>query len=526
MGVAAPGCHVNYASYSELMPAIDPVPGSDLLLASSDSTAPAPAAPGLFDAPVDRRGTLSMKWDGAARYGRPADVLPAWVADMDFPVPACVTDALRKRVDHGVYGYSDPGPGYVDALATWFTGRLGYVFDPAWVVPVPGVVPALSTAIRALTAPGDGVLIQQPVYYPFKEQIESNGRRVVVSELILPDAGLTLPGPVTAAATRMPDRRHDSGLGLAASDMTASDTAAPDIAGQTMPGQMPQRKPWRYEIDFADLERCMVEGKVTLFVLCNPHNPGGVVWTAQELTELVRLCVKHDVLIFSDEIHCDFVFPHTLDDGSVRRHHVLPALCPQAADRILLATAPSKTFNLAGLFTANMFISNSGMRRAFTQEMHRQGFSHMPVTGLLACEAAYRDGGPWADALVDYIASNMRHIDHVLADSLPAVSRYPSEGTYLAWLDMRRLRTPAGEPVTCRDIDRQLTRPDMTGPDVTGPDVTKPDGSTTGGLWLTRGDIFGAGGQGFMRLNAACPRTTLDQALDRLVTSLRRWPAE
>ena len=380
-----------------------------------------------FDKIIDRRGTDCIKFDGAVSRGKPANVLPLWVADMDFSAPDCVLDALAERVRHGIFGYSEPGAGYFDALAGWFTERFGYVFDPAWVILTPGVVNAICTAIRAFTAPGDAILIQEPVYYPFRECVLDNGRRLIVNTLQLGDGG--------------------------------------------------------YVIDFVDFERQILENHVKLFLLCSPHNPVGRVWRAAELREMVRICTDHDVLILSDEIHCDFVFPgHT--------HHVLPALVPEEAGRMILATAPSKTFNLPGLQIANIFISDRGLRRAFRRELGAGGFSQANALGIVACQAAYAGGAAWLEALNAYLLANMERVDAFLRTNLPQVRLILPEGTYLAWLDCRGLGLSADE------LERKLL--------------------FEAKLWLNRGDMFGVSGAGFVRVNVGCPRAVLDEALGRM----------
>ena len=379
-----------------------------------------------FDRIISRHKTGSLKFDGAVSRGKPSDILPLWVADMDFPAPDCVLEALQERISHGIFGYSEPDSIYFDALAGWFTHRFGYEFDPDWVTLVPGVVYAICTAISAYTKPGDGILIQEPVYHPFRESILANNRRPIVNELRL---------------------TKDS-----------------------------------YVIDFADFERKIIENDVKLFLLCNPHNPIGRVWQADELREMVRICVKYNVLIIADEIHCDFVFPgHT--------HLCLPALLPEEKSKIILLTAPSKSFNLAGLQISNVFISDFTLRREFRRTNTKNGYSQANQLGIAACRAAYLGGADWLDALVTYIGGNMAFLDRFLKDNLPKVRLTPPQGTYLAWLD-------------CRDIG--LT-----------PDELDHELVHTAGLWLSRGDTFGSSGAGFTRINTACPRTVLETCMKR-----------
>jgi len=385
-----------------------------------------------FDKIVDRRNTECIKYDGTTSRGMPVDILPLWIADMDFPAPNCVLEALQSRVSHGIFGYSEPDSSYFDALAGWFTERFGYKFDPSWVTLVPGLVYAIYTAISAFTKSGDNILIQEPVYHPFRESIIRKERQLVVNELLLDG---------------------DS-----------------------------------YTIDFADFERQIVDNHVKLFILCNPHNPVGRVWQADELREMVRICAKHDVLILSDEIHCDFIFPeHT--------HLCLPAHFPEEQSRIILLTAPSKTFNLAGLQISNVFISDPELRRTFRREISKTGYSQVNQMGITACRAAYLGGADWLDALLVYIKENMMFIAQFLKDHLPSVRLIPPQGTYLAWLD-------------CRELGLS-------------PDTLEHRLVHDAKLWLSRGDTFGPSGAGFIRVNTACPRATLETCMERFVAAFK-----
>lgn len=381
-----------------------------------------------FNTVVDRRNTDSLKYDSAARRGRPADVLPLWVADMDFPAPPEVLGALHARVDHGIFGYSEAaGSDYFDALSGWYDTRFGWTLSPEWIVMVSGVVHGLCACIRALTDEGDAVLIQPPVYYPFSDSILANKRRLVENELLYVEG--------------------------------------------------------RYVIGLEDFERKIVENNVKLFVLCSPHNPVGRVWTREELVAMGDVCVRHGVLVVSDEIHADFVYP-----GG--RHHVFAALKPEFADISVTCTAPSKTFNLAGLQLANLLIPNAELRRRIRAEINASGYSHPNVMGLVACRAAYARCAGWVDALIAYLAENLRFTREFLAQKLPAIRLVEPEGTYLVWLDCRDLGLPDDA------LDQWITR--------------------RAKLWLDAGTMFGAGGEGFQRVNIACPRATLERALTQL----------
>ncbi len=387
-----------------------------------------------FDPVIERRGTDCLKFDFAAKWGLPDDVLPLWVADMDFPAPPEVVTALIERSRHGIFGYSDAaGPDYCQALASWYQTRFNWQIRPEWLVKTPSVVFALCAAIRTLTLEGESILIQEPVYYPFRESVVENKRKLIVNRLIYRDG--------------------------------------------------------HYDIDFPDFEQKIMDHHVKLFILCNPHNPVGRVWTAEELNKMGAICLQHGVKIVADEIHQDFVYPG-------HRHLVFQDLQPEYQDCTITCTAPTKTFNLAGLQIANILIANPELRRRFKQEVSRSGYSQPNVMGLTACRAAYESGGPWLDALLVYLQKNVEFLQDVLSTSLPSIRLVEPQGTYLAWLDCRGLGLSDQE---LKHRIRQEAR-----------------------LWLSDGTTFGEGGSGFQRVNLACPRATLEEALNRLVRALGR----
>ena len=384
-----------------------------------------------FDRVVPRKDTDSLKYDFAVARKMPEDVLPLWVADMDFPAPPCVVDALTEKSRHGIFGYSDTREDYFEILACWFESRFSFTIQPEWLIKTPGVVYALCAAIRAYTRPGEAVLIQPPVYYPFSESILSNGRRLVESPLVL---------------------QND-----------------------------------HYEIDFEGFEQAILRNQVKLFLLCSPHNPVGRVWTKEELRRLGEICLKHHVIVVADEIHQDFVYPgHT--------HHVFSSLAPEFAQISVTLTAPTKTFNLAGLQISNIFISNHELRNRFKAELTASGYSQPNVMGITACKAAYEQGGPWLEELKQYLHGNLQSIKSFLQDNLPKVRLIQPEGTYLCWLDMRDLNLPH------TDVSHLV--------------VEKAK------LWLDEGTMFGTGGEGFQRINIACPRSVLERALTQLRDAL------
>lgn len=381
-----------------------------------------------FDKIVDRRGTDSLKYDLAARRGMPGNVIPLWVADMDFPSPPEVLEALVEKSRHGIFGYSDTiSDDYFNALADWYSNRFGWQLSPKWLVKTPGVVFAICTAIRALTDEGDAVLIQEPVYYPFAGSVRANDRKLVVNELVYRDG--------------------------------------------------------RYSIDFADFEEKIEKNRVKLFILCSPHNPVGRVWTKEELAAMGEICLKYGVKVVADEIHEDFVYPGY-------RHHVFETVMPEFADITITCTGPTKTFNMAGLQISNVFISNTDLRKRFKQELERTGYSQPNIMGLVACRAAYRHGAKWLDDLISYLVSNLDLLRDFLRKELPFIRLVEPEGTYLVWLDFRALGLP----------DKELNELIVH----------------KAGLWLNSGPMFGAGGEGYQRINIGCPAAILQEALERL----------
>lgn len=389
-----------------------------------------------FDRVIDRRNTNSLKYDFAVERGRPADVLPLWVADMDFRAPEPVLDALRKTVDNGIFGYSDTKDDYYEAVARWLHTRFDWQTQPQWLVKTPGVVFALAMAVRALTQSGDSVLIQPPVYYPFFSVIRDNGRNIVENPLIYQDG--------------------------------------------------------KYVIDFDDFEREITEYNVKLFILCSPHNPIGRVWTREELRQMGSLCQKHGVYVVSDEIHCDFAFPE-------HPHHVFLKAVPELAERAIVCTAPSKTFNLAGLQVSNIWIPGEDLRRRFQLEIDRTGYSQLNTMGLVACQAAYESGGEWLEQCRVYLRGNLDFLRAFLRERIPQIRLVEPEGTYFAWLDCSGLKRNRRE---LNDLIVNRAR-----------------------LWLDAGHIFGQDAGQFQRVVLACPRATLQQALEKLEQAVVGGPS-
>lgn len=385
-----------------------------------------------FDREIPRLNTNSLKYDFAKENGYPEDVLPLWVADMDFQTAQPILDALRRAVDHGIFGYSDSMTGYYKAVSSWFKKNFGWETEPEWLVKTPGVVFALSAAVRALTEEGDTVMIQPPVYYPFYAVIKDNNRKIVENKLLYTNG--------------------------------------------------------RYEIDFEDFERKIKENSVKMFILCSPHNPVGRVWTKEELQKAGGLCKKYGVLVISDEIHCDFAFPE-------HPHTVFPLACPEMAERSVVCTAPSKSFNLAGLQDSNIWIPDAELRRRFAWEVNRAGCSLLNTLGLAAAQAAYESGEEWLVQCREYLRSNLDFLRGFLKERIPEIRLVEPEGTYFAWLDCSALG------LDCKELNELV--------------INKAR------LWLDAGHIFGKDSELFQRVVLACTRKTLAEALERLEGAVR-----
>lgn len=380
-----------------------------------------------FDKVIQRKGTNSLKYDFAEEYGKPADALPLWVADMDFQTAPPILKRLEQLVQHGIFGYTDHKEDYVQAVKNWYQHRFAWDIQGEWIVKMPGVVVALAMAVRAFTKEGDSVLIQRPVYHPFSSVVETNRRNLVNNPLKL-------------------------------------------VNGY-------------YEIDFDDFEKKIVDHQVKLFILCSPHNPVGRVWKEWELKRMGDICLKYKVLVASDEIHSDFVWQGF-------RHRVFASLSPAYQEITITCTAPSKTFNLAGLQAANVMIADPQLREKFRQESWSSGYSELNAMGLAACQAAYEEGGEWLEELKEYIWGNYLFLKEYLEAKMPQITPGVLEGTYLVWLDFRNLGL--GEEKLEEMIVNRAR------------------------VWFNGGTVFGPEGEGFQRVNIACPRPVLQEALKRL----------
>ena len=415
-----------------------------------------------FDKIINRKGTNCLKYDFAVERGKPSEVLPLWVADMDFQVSEEITKSLHAAVEHGIYGYTQPKDPYYNAIMNWMKKNHQWETKREWIVKTPGVVFALGAAVKAFTEPGDAVLIQNPVYYPFTNIICDNDRKVADNTLVYQ--------PVITGHTIKTEAALDE-----------SESVNTNLMEDEKKGNIERNS--AYRIDFDDFERKIEQEHVKLFILCNPHNPVGRVWTREELQKLGEICLRHHVIVVSDEIHNDFVYPGY-------EHTVFANVDPRFAEFTVTCTAPSKTFNLAGLQISNIFIPNATLREAFRKEIDKTGYDEPNALGTVACEAAYRAGEEWLDQLREYLLGNLNFLRSYLQEKIPRIHLVEPEGTYLVWLDCSELG------ISGKELDQFIVE--------------------KAGLWLDGGAMFGPSGADFQRVNIACPRATLELALDKL----------
>ncbi len=385
-----------------------------------------------FDEIVSRKDTNCLKYDFAIERGRPVDVLPFWVADMDFKVADEITESLQKAVSHSIFGYSDVKDDYADVVVRWFSKNFACNLEKEWLVKTPGVVYAIYTAVKAFTNVGDSVIIQKPVYYPFSSAILDNDRKLINNPLDYKDG--------------------------------------------------------KYTIDFVDFENKIVSNNVKLFILCSPHNPVGRVFLKEELQKLGEICLKHNVIIVSDEIHCDFTRPNV-------KHNMFLSVDDRFKEITVLLTAPSKTFNVAGLQCSNIFIPNEDLRKSFKKEIEKTGYSQLNTLGLVATKACYEHGEEWLLQLKDYLEGNIQYIKTFLEEKLPNVTLVEPEGTYLAWLDFSKTG------LSDKEINKLV--------------VEKAN------LWLDKGTMFGEEGEFFQRINYACPQSLLEKCMENLYNTFK-----
>ena len=387
-----------------------------------------------FDEVVDRSGTHSSKWDAQVQmelFGK-SGLLPYWVADMEFKAAPEILEALRKRVDNGIFGYTVRPEEYYDGIIRWTRKRFGWEIQKDWILFTPGIVPGVNYVIQSFTEKGDGVIINQPVYYPFSNSIKANGREVVDSPLILEGS--------------------------------------------------------RYHIDFEDLEKKAKNPRNKLYVLCSPHNPVSRVWTREELERVGQICLENDVLILADEIHNDLV----LGD---KKHTMFASVDKRFEDISITATAPTKTFNLAGFYASNIIIPNRDLREKVEATLLSNSIGNQGPLSIEAVMAAYEHGEPWLEELLVYLKENVDFTREYLKKELPLVDFIDTDATYLMWIDLRAYEKDG------KTLEKVL--------------VERGEVALDGGTW------FGDGGDGFMRLNIAAPRKFLEEGLERIVKAIR-----
>ncbi|HEX6594496.1 MAG TPA: PatB family C-S lyase [Bacillota bacterium] len=377
-----------------------------------------------------RKNTRSLKWDSLQAVFSTEDVLPMWVADMDFKAPEAVNDALLERVKHGIYGYTVIDDPIKDSIVNWASKRYNWDIAPEWLTFSSGVVTSLHAAVQAFTNRGDRILIQTPVYPPFYQVIQRHNRKIVKNSLIQTDNG--------------------------------------------------------YRINFNDFEQKLTTG-VKAFILCSPHNPGGRVWTRNELEEMARLCMKHNVLIISDEIHADIVFPG-------HQHIPIASLSQEVSHHTVTCMSPTKTFNLAGLQVSYVVTENNSLRNHLNNQFQKQGDTMLNTMGITALEAAYNYGDKWVNNIVALLHEHQQYVTKTL-EKYTNLKVMPIEGTYLLWIDCSALQ------MDHKDLERFMIEQAKVG--------------------LNSGYSYGEEGKSFMRMNIACPKATLEEGVKRIVQAVK-----
>lgn len=379
-----------------------------------------------FDEVIERRGTNCVKYDAIKeRYGN-ENLTPLWVADMDFRTPDFIVNAIKKRCEHEIFGYTFGSDSYYQSIIEWVDYKQKWKIKREWLSYIPGIVKGIGFVIQCFTKPGDKVIIQPPVYHPFRIVPESMKREVVNNPLKLVD-------------------------GI-------------------------------YEMDFDQLES-VIDEQCKVLILCNPHNPGGIVWKKDTLIKLAEICAKHNILVVSDEIHAEMAYPQFT-------HHPFATVSEAAANCSITFMAPSKTFNIAGIVTSYSIVPNEKIRKEFYEFLEAGELGDSTIFAYTATEAAYTYGAEWLQQMRMYIMENVRFVDEFFKTKLPKIKVYPPQASFLVWLDCRDLKLPQEELVKLFQ--------------------------EKAGLLLNDGSMFGSGGEGYMRLNIGCPRSVLDTALNAL----------
>ena len=385
-----------------------------------------------FDEIIDRRGTNCVKVDALKEHFGKEDLTPLWVADMDFRTPDFIIDALKKRCEHEVFGYTFPSDEYYNSIITWVKYKHNWHIQKDWLHYIPGIVKGIAFAVQSLTEKGDKIIIQPPVYHPFRLVPEALKREIVFNPL-----------------------KEVNGV---------------------------------YKMDFEHLES-IIDDTCKILILCNPHNPGGVVWEKDTLMQLAEICAKHNIIVISDEIHCEMAFPQYT-------HHPFASVSETAANNSITFMAPSKTFNIAGIVSSYAIVPNQRLREQFYNYLQAGEFANGTIFSYTATTAAYTLGAEWLQQMRMYISENVRFVDDFLKTNIPQIKAYLPQASFLVWLDCRDMNLSQEELV-------RLFR-------------------DKAGLALNDGSIFGPGGEGHMRLNIGCPRSVLEQALKDLKNAIEK----
>lgn len=385
-----------------------------------------------FDTVIDRLSTSSSKWSYRKQRTGVEDVIPMWIADMDFACAPEIVEAIKARAAHPIYGYTVRTDAWYNGLINWMKKRHDWSrIQRDWICFSPGVVAGFNMTIQAYSHPGDKVILQPPVYYPMKNAIFNNGRQMVENPLKIVNG--------------------------------------------------------RYVMDYEDLEK-KIDGRTKMIILCSPHNPVGRVWTRSELEQLVEVCERKDIVIVSDEIHLDLIL------GKIK-HTPTAIVSEKAMQKTVTLVAPSKSFNVAGLTNSAAIIPNKKLRDAFLNVLQNNSVGGGNIFGAVAQEAAYAHGEPWLEELLVYLRGNLKYFEDFLAEKIPVLKVYPLEGTYLAWVDCTSLGM---DDASLKEFMLKKAK-----------------------LWFDEGTMFGSGGSMFMRINLACPRSTLKIALERLEKAVK-----
>jgi cystathionine beta-lyase len=378
-----------------------------------------------FDETVNREGTDCIKYDLREEVFGVKDVIPMWIADMDIPTPGFIAEKIIERAEHKLYGYSFRSGNYYTSIIGWLQRRHNWHIEKDWICFCPGIVPALNISTLSFTRPGETVIVQPPVYTPFFNAVENHGRTLAYNQL-----------------------NDDRG---------------------------------KWSMDIESLKQ-LVKNNARMILLSNPHNPVGRTWTREELTDLAGICLENEILILSDEIHCDLMLPGY-------KHTPVASISEEVANITVTCIAPSKTFNLAGLATSSVIISNPVLRKYFTKKTDSLHLGNGNIFGNIASTAAYSMGDKWVDELMEYINRNVEYVKEYCRDHIPEIIPSETEATYMIWLDCRKLGMKG------RDLQEFFVK--------------------KAGLGLNEGSTFGPGGEGFMRMNIACPHRTVVRAMEQ-----------